>query len=387
MSSLLDRVPGGVISLSSDMRILEANGGMSALVGRRPEDLVGRSLDLLLSAPSRILFQTHVYPALKADGRVEEVFLTLATAAGDVTPVLLNAAPSLDRPDAYHALLVRVAARARWEADLVATTRELQRQRGESQRLADELAAAARELEARYADERRLRAFRDAFIGVISHELRSPITTIYGLSHVLRQRHRSLDADSLGQHLDDIHFESDRLRRLTEDLLVLSRAEGGRLIVAAEPVSVARATADSVQSEAGRSSAHHFELEVPSGVPLVAGEQLYVEQIVRNFLSNAAKYSAPGTTIRTSVTPESEGVAVRVRDQGPGIPESPERLFELFYRSPDAATHAPGAGIGLYVCSELVRAMAGRIWAAEAPEGGAEFGFWLPALQEEAAAG
>jgi signal transduction histidine kinase len=242
-------------------------------------------------------------------------------------------------------------------------------------------------LEARYADERRLRAFRDAFIGVISHELRSPITTIYGLSHVLRQRHRSLDADSLGQHLDDIHFESDRLRRLTEDLLVLSRAEGGRLIVAAEPVSVARATADSVQSEAGRSSAHHFELEVPSSVPLVAGEQLYVEQIVRNFLSNAAKYSAPGTTIRTSVTPESEGVAVRVRDQGPGIPESPERLFELFYRSPDAATQAPGAGIGLYVCSELVRAMAGRIWAAEAPEGGAEFGFWLPALQEEAAAG
>jgi signal transduction histidine kinase len=385
VSAALDAVPGAVISLSHDLRIVAANRATGDLVDRPPAELVGEFFDVLLSPPSRILFQTHVYPALEADGRVEEVFLTLARGADEPVPVLLNAVRSAGpRGATYDALIVRILARSRWEADLLATTRELERERTASQRLAEQLGAAADDLAARHAEEQRNREFRDAFVAVVSHELRTPITTIYGMSHVLRRRYRSMDPGTVGQHLGDIEAESDRLRRLTEDLLVLSRAEGGRLLVAAEPVAVGHVVRATIEGERARWSAHKFTVDAAMGVPLVLGEELYVEQVVRNYVSNAAKYSPPGTTVRVTVTMEADGVAVRVIDAGPGLREpSPDRLFDLFYRAPDAVSQTAGAGIGLFVCRELVQAMGGRVWAAPAPEGpGAEFGFWLPGAAE-----
>lgn len=246
------------------------------------------------------------------------------------------------------------------------------------------------DLAARYADEARAREMRDAFIGIVSHELRTPITTIYGMSRVLRQRASSMDPEAFGQALDDIEAEAERLRRLTEDLLVLSRAEGGRLVVAADPILVGHIVGRSIEGEAARWPGHRFARVVPPGLPLVGGEDLYVEQVVRNLLGNAAKYSPVGSTIRTVVGPEDGGVAVRVHDEGPGLrDQDPGRLFELFYRAPEAVRQTAGAGIGLFVCRELVEAMGGRIWATDRGDGeasapGAEFGFWLPTLADDA---
>ncbi len=387
MNPTLDGVPGGVISLSNDLRIVSANRGMGELVGRDPGALLGQSVDVLLSAPSRILFQTNVYPALGADGRVEEVFLTLAAADGSPIPVLLNANRS-SGPDGptYHVLIVRIRARAKWETDLLAAARAIEGERVSSQRLAEELATTANDLAARYAAEERNREFRDAFIGVISHELRTPITTIYGMSHVLRLRYESMAPEAVREHLGDIESESERLRRLTEDLLVLSRAEGGGLQVATDPIVVGHVVMSAVDGERARSAGHAFSVDIEPGLPIVLGEDLYLEQVVRNYLSNAAKYSPAGTTVRVVVRGEAGGVAVRVTDAGPGLAdEVPERLFDLFYRAPDAVRQAAGAGIGLFVCRELIQAMGGRVWAASAAgsEGrGAEFGLWLPAASD-----
>lgn len=388
MRAILDAVPAGVISLSNDLRIVAANRAMAEIVLRPAETLVGELFDAILSPPSRILFQTHVYPALKADGRVEEVFLTLTSGSGDTIPVLFNASrAAASEPPIYDALIVRILARSRWEADMLTATRALEAERTASQLLARELAANADDLAARYAEEQRNREFRDAFVGVISHELRTPITTIYGMSQLLRQRHKAMEPESVTRHLGDIEAESDRLRRLIEDLLVLSRAEGGRLLLASDPIAIAHVVRAAASSERARSKTHEIVVDAARQLPVVRGEDLYVEQVVRNYLSNAAKYSPPGTTIRVEVTSESHGVAVRVVDAGPGLrEESSERLFELFYRAPDAIGQKPGAGIGLFVCRELIKAMGGRVWAARAAAPatrGAEFGFWLPAASDE----
>jgi signal transduction histidine kinase len=102
---------------------------------------------------------------------------------------------------------------------------------------------------------------------------------------------------------------------------------------------------------------------------------------VQNLLSNAAKYSATGSKVEVVARPEDGGVTTRVLDEGEGLPaESSEQLFELFYRAPEAARRASGAGIGLFVCRQLVEGMGGRIWARPRDGKGAEFGFWLPAL-------
>jgi signal transduction histidine kinase len=287
----------------------------------------------------------------------------------------------------YVAVMVRIRARARWETELLDATRALQRERAASERLATDLAAAAADLAARHEEQQRNHAFRDAFIGVVSHELRTPITTIYGMSQVLRQRASSMEPAVVERHLNDIAEESDRLRRLTEDLLVLSRAEGRKLLVAEDPLLIAHVVRDAVAAEAARMPDHVFTVESVERVPLVAGEATYVEQVVRNLLSNAAKYSAPGTEIRLTISSEDQGVAVRVIDEGPGVPdESLAHLFEPFYRDPGSARTAPGAGIGLFVSRELVEAMNGRIWVGPAPAPaltGSEFGFWLPAVLED----
>ena len=232
--------------------------------------------------------------------------------------------------------------------------------------------------------EHRNRQFRDAFVGVMSHEIRTPITTIYGMSELLRKRHRAMEPETVSQYLDDIAGDADRLRRLTEDLLVLSRAEGGRLELASNPVMIGHLVRTTVESERVRSTQHHFAVKGPTQLPLVLGEEVYVEQIARNFLGNAAKYSPPGSGITVTLAREAGGVSVRVIDAGPGLPDGPpEQLFEVFYRAPDAIGSSSGAGIGLFVCRELAHAMGGRVWATSAPGGvGAEFGLWLPEATE-----
>ena len=389
VSSSWDAVPGGVLSLTADLRIVSASRSVGELSGRDPAALVGELFDVLLSAPSRILFQTHVYPALSANGRVDEVFLTLAAVDGQPVPVLLNATRAAVPNDyAFDVLIVRIRARARWEADLLAATRALEGERAAAERLAAELATAAEALAARLAEAERSRAFRDAFIGVISHELRTPITTIFGMSHVLGEHLATMDQATIRQHLADIEAESDRLQRLTEDLLVLSRAEGGKLSVADDPIMLGHLVRAAVHSERTRASTHALTVDVMPETPLVLGDQGHVEQVVRNYLSNAAKYSPVGTTIRVVVHGEDGGAAVRVTDEGPGFgDQNPDQLFELFFRTREAIRQKAGAGLGLFICRELIGAMGGRVWATQPPSGGAEFGFWLPAADTDTDSG
>jgi len=239
------------------------------------------------------------------------------------------------------------------------------------------------ELASRYAEERQANALREAFIGVISHELRTPITTIYGLSKMLRQRLDTMAPEVRDQLIGDVEAESDRLYRLVEDLLVLSRAERGRVEIATDPIVLTHVLRRAIDSEATRWPTRDFSLDADRHVPIVLGEETYVEQAIRNLLTNAAKYSAPGTSITVRVEPADDEVVVRVLDEGIGIaPEDADRVFELFYRSPRASRQAAGAGIGLFVCRQLVEAMGGRIWARPRDEGGTEVGFALPAHAE-----
>lgn len=240
------------------------------------------------------------------------------------------------------------------------------------------------ELASLYAEERRGAALREAFIGVISHELRTPITTIYGLTKMLRRRLDSLAPEVRNEAIGDIEAEADRLYRLVEDLLVLSRAERGRVESSDEPLLMDKILRRAVHAEAARWPTRTMALRLEERLPLVLGEPTYVEQVVRNLLSNAAKYSPPGAPIEVQATHEGGELVVRVLDSGIGLPAGEEgHLFELFYRSRTASRKAAGAGIGLFVCRQLVEAMGGRIWAARRPAGGSEFGFAVPAHVED----
>ncbi|HEY6013829.1 MAG TPA: PAS domain S-box protein [Candidatus Limnocylindrales bacterium] len=230
---------------------------------------------------------------------------------------------------------------------------------------------------------RRLEAVRQTFIGVLSHELRTPVTTIFGGAKLLARPNSNLDAETKLGIFRDIHDEAERLQRLVEDVVALNRFGEDAGEIGWEPVLVQRLLPRVVRSEDGRWPGVTFELDIEHGLPTVSADPTYVEQVIRNLLSNAAKYGGIDSTVTIRAEAGEREVIVRVLDDGPGFPiEETDRLFELFYRSPGTATVAGGAGIGLFVCARLIRAMGGRIWARPRDGHGAEFGFALPELEE-----
>jgi PAS domain S-box-containing protein len=234
------------------------------------------------------------------------------------------------------------------------------------------------------ADERRAGAFREAFVDVISHELRTPITTIMGLAQILARPGRTDDEVSRTALLEDVRSEAERLHRLVEDLLVLSRVERGRLEIEAEPIEPRRLLERIVAHEGNELPSITVETDLEPDLPIVAGEATYVEQIVRNLLNNAAKYSPIGSRVVVSARRVDGAIEVRVTDDGPGIPAaSIDRIFELFYRDPTSSRLVAGSGIGLFVCASLAEAMGGRIWARRPDGGGTEVGFTLRVLEAD----
>jgi PAS domain S-box-containing protein len=232
-------------------------------------------------------------------------------------------------------------------------------------------------------EARRREAVRETFIGVLSHELRTPVTTIFGGAKLLARSTSTLDEETQRGIFRDIHEEAERLQRLVEDVVALNRFGDEAGDVGAEPVLLQRLIPRVVGSEEGRWPGVSFAMDIAAGLPTVTADPTYVEQVLRNLLSNGAKYGGPGSTVTVAAEHGDNEVIVRVLDDGPGFPaEETNRLFELFYRSPGTAGAASGAGIGLFVCARLMSAMGGRIWASPRHEGGAEFGFALGELSE-----
>ncbi len=233
-----------------------------------------------------------------------------------------------------------------------------------------------------YADARRANDAKDEFLGLMSHELRTPITVIHGGARVLRSRGETLDVETSTGILSDIERESNRLSRMLENLLALSRAElDGDITI--EPVLLQRMLPRFVDSlDVGRERELVFRTE--GDPPAVCGEPGYIEHVVRNLVTNAVKYSPPDAPIEVVLSAHPEGAAVCVLDRGFGVGDGEaSRIFERFYRSERTAKLASGAGLGLAVCKRLVEAMQGEVWAKPREGGGLEVGFRLPAYNVE----
>ena len=213
--------------------------------------------------------------------------------------------------------------------------------------------------------QRKSERAREAFLEVLSHELRTPITTIFGYAKVLQRPGSNIDAADV---LRDIETEADRLYRIVENLLALSRLETG-IQVEGEPLLLQHLVPDAVEYEARQWPTLTFEIRLAADLPVVSGDRTYVEQVIRNLLANAAKYSDPGSTVRIVGGADESMTTVRILDSGVGIEASEaDRLFDLYYRSPSTARRASGSGIGLYVCRGLIAAMGAGSGPARGPK-------------------
>ena len=226
-------------------------------------------------------------------------------------------------------------------------------------------------------------AAKDEFLGLVSHELKTPITTILGNAEVLERRFDDIEPESRLGALSDIRGEAERLHRIIDNLLVLARLEQGRTLER-EPMLVRRVVEHVVSAH--RRAFPSREMIVRFDLPPtpVLGSPQYLEQTLRNLIGNAEKYSPRDRPITVAASREGGDFVVRVLDEGPGVHEEEiESLFTPFYRSGATASMAHGVGIGLAVCKRLIEAQGGRVWARRrSPEGGSEFGFALPIVDD-----
>lgn len=214
---------------------------------------------------------------------------------------------------------------------------------------------------------------RQAFLDILSHELRTPVTTIYGGAELLAKR--ELKGERRRALAEDVRVEADRLYRLVEDLVILANSERDGIRPVGEPVAVGRLVSAAIEREVARHPGVKIAMLGASDAAADGADEEMVAHVIRNLLDNAIRYGAHGP-IEVVVEVTTNEVAVSVNDHGIA-PEPGGQPFGLSARRPATAAARAGAGIGLYVADRLVRAMGGRMWAQRATGNGAQFGFAL----------
>jgi len=222
---------------------------------------------------------------------------------------------------------------------------------------------------------------RTALLSSLSHDLRTPLSSIEGAASSLLQEAGMLSADSRRQMAETILEESRRMNRLVANLLDMVRVETGALAVHKEWQVLEEALGVALLRLEDRLADHPLEARLPATLPLVPIDELLIEQVFINLLENAIRHTPAGTPIRISAWAEPEAVFVEVADQGGGIPEGEaETIFRKFQRSSsaDRAGPAGGSGLGLTICRGIISAHGGEIWLEPKGGKGAAFRFSLP---------
>ncbi len=227
----------------------------------------------------------------------------------------------------------------------------------------------------------RLQSARDEFLGLISHELRTPVTTIYGNALLLQSRHAQLGTEEQLM-IDDIATDSERLLGLVDNLMVLARIEGG-IPPYLEPLLLThqlRAAGDALADRRHRQVAFSVKGD---GDIVVEADRVQLSVLITNLLVNAIAYSPPEVPIEIVLEVAGQEARVSVLDRGIGLgPDGAGRLAAPFFRRPEARRVTSGMGIGLTVCKRIVEAHEGRLWARTRPGGGANVGFALPLMAD-----
>ena len=225
---------------------------------------------------------------------------------------------------------------------------------------------------------RRADALKNALLGAVSHDLRTPLATIVASAGSLRQTDVRWTEAERESFLSDIEQEARRLSRIVGNLLDLSRMESGTLHPERGWYDLASLIDDVVGRLRPLTQTHRLEVRVPDDLPPVPLDYVEIDQVLSNLIENAARHTPQGSRVVVTARVERGEAVVEVADDGPGIAiDAMDRLFKPFLRSA-GRQGARGTGLGLAVARGLVEAHGGRIAVRNRPEGGALFAFTLP---------
>ena len=242
----------------------------------------------------------------------------------------------------------------------------------------------ARQLEAagRMEAARQNERLRSILLDALAHDFITPLTSMKGAITTVRSEYgHEPEEDDL---LAVVEEEADKLSGMIDETVDMARIEPGRPRIRRCQLSITDLIRSSVDRMKSLLDGRPLEIQVQEGISPVSADPDMMGLALRQLLGNAVKYSPPGSTIAISANQTDGTVTIRVRDQGPGIPQNElESIFERFYRGSGTRDSVAGTGMGLSVARDIINAHQGKLWAENRPEGGAQFSFSLPIFSED----
>ena len=362
MDKLLDRAPCGFLSVRDDGSITTVNHTLKEWLGYTLEELQGGHIDRLLPAASRIFYQTHIFPSLRIQGHVEEMYFPLRRQDGSDIPMLMNAARR-EGEDMYDCVFMPMNQRNQYENEIL-----------RAKALAEE---ARRAKEEAYAD-------LEAFSYSVSHDLRAPLASIRIFAEAILKDHADKLDGEFKENVGYIIQSASEMAKMTKDILAYSHTSASAFEL--EPISLESVVSHAVAQLRAEFAQREVQLNIVEPLPYVRGHQTLLEQIVINLLTNAAKFVAPNLRpeIKVWAEPSSSAlpmVRLWIEDNGIGIPpDQQERIFQLFERG-HARDEYTGTGIGLAIVRRGIERMGGRIGLESTVGVGSRF--WVELSESE----
>jgi two-component system sensor histidine kinase KdpD len=260
-------------------------------------------------------------------------------------------------------------------SSLEESRRALQRRNDELAELLDER-GRLREQASRAQDLARLDDQRTALLRSVSHDLRTPLSAIRAIAGDIRDG-VAYDDDTRRELLGVVVDEADRLERMVANLLSMSRIEAGMHEPVTAALDVADLVAERVRGLSGVLGPFDVHVRVPDDLPLVAGDEIQLEEVLTNLLANAARHSPKGSDLWIVASARDGMVVIEISDRGPGIPVAErERVFLPFERGEGSRS----SGMGLAICKSVVEAHGGHMWITDRWGGGATVAFTVPII-------
>ena len=346
LSAIVQSSDDAIISKDLNGVVTSWNPAAERMFGWEAAEAIGRSIKLIIP-PERLFEEEQVLARIRSGQPVDHFETVRVRKDGSSINISLTVSPVRD----YAGRIIGASKIAR---DI-------------SQRIAAEAAI------------RQSHEIKDQFLSLVSHELRTPISIIVGNGHLLSRRGESLSPEDHQQALADITSEAERLQRIIENLLMLTRVEGGDHITL-EHIQLQRILEQVIQRQRRHFADRVIEHNCSQDLPPAMGDHTLVTQVIENLISNAEKYSPPGQPVEVRAALNEAGeIEVHVLDRGIGITEGDlANLFQPFYRADSAKQRASGMGLGLAVCKKAVEAQGGTISARARDGGGSDFWFTLP---------
>jgi len=228
---------------------------------------------------------------------------------------------------------------------------------------------------------RQSEALKAVLLDALAHDLKTPLTSIKGaVSHLLAQPRDAAEAELL----TIANEEADRLNRLVVEVLEMARIEATKFHPDRSPHGVSEIISAAVRAQDESLKGRRVELQVPESLPDADVDFEFIQQVLKQLLDNAVKYSPPGSPLKISAGLTGEKIVISVADHGRGIPEAEQaRIFEKFYRGRASRDEILGTGLGLSIAKGIVEAHGGKIWVTSQPGQGSIFSFALPASKKE----